>query len=204
MWRERCASAPCLAGLLALALALEAALAHPTFSQYFVFTVPFLAILAAAGLCHAGQRLAPDLRPAWAALALGALVCLGWVKGLHDRTDIFTWPEVQDIARKTAEVTPAGAPLWADENVYFLTRRAPYPGMEFSYSHDIDSLSAARSAELHILSDAEIKRRVEAGAFATIETCDDDKDFIQSLKLSSLYSQRAEVWGCAVYWQKHR
>ena len=202
--RERFASPSCLACMLALALGLEAALAHPTFSQYFIFTVPFLAILAAEGLFETVERVAPNSRPAWCVLVLGAFVCLGLVKGLHDRSDIFTWPQVEEVARKTASVTPSGAPLWADENIYFLTRRAPYPGMEFSYSHEIESLPPARAAALHIVTGPALQRRTEAGAFFTIETCDDDKDFIQSLKLTTLYAQRAEIWGCAVYWDKIR
>ncbi|MGD0497381.1 MAG: hypothetical protein ABSC23_02990 [Bryobacteraceae bacterium] len=193
-----------LSGWLALAIGLEVSLAHPTFSRYFLLLVPFLAILAAAGLCGAASRLAESARPAWSALVLGALVCLGLAKGLDDRSDVYTWSQIQDLARKTAEVTPAQAPLWADENVYFLTRRTPLPGMEFSYSHAIESLPAGRAAELHILPNSEIRRRVAAGAYATIETCDDDTDFIQSLDLTKLYRQRADVWGCAVYWDKIR
>jgi hypothetical protein len=93
--------------------------------------------------------------------------------------------------------------LWADENIYFLTRHAPPPGMEFAYSHTVN-LAPERAALLHILSEAEIKRRVQAGAYSPVETCDDDTEFIASLELAKLYRQRAEVSECAVYWDKIR
>jgi hypothetical protein len=74
--------------------------------------------------------------------------------------------------------------------------------MEFGYSHTIGDLTPQRAAQLHILSESEVKRLVEAGAYATIETCDLDTDFIDSLELPKLYRQTAEISDCGVYWDK--
>lgn len=191
-----------LCGWLALVLCTEVALAHPTFPRYFLLTVPFVAILAAVGVYGIGSRLGGEVRPLWPVLALGALILLGLGRMLYDRRDVYTWDDMRQIARKVQEVTPAQAPLWADESIYFLTRHAPPSGMEFGYSHTIGDLTPERAAKLHILSNAEVTRRVQAGAYSTIETCDDDTEFIDSLELSKLYRQRAEISGCAVYWER--
>lgn len=191
-----------LCAWLAAALAAESAVAHPTFERYFVLAVPFTAILAAVGFFAAAPSLPGLARPAWPALALAFLLLVGWGKGMHDRRDVYTWSDIEQIARKVREVAPPGTALWADENIYFLNRRAPLPGMEFAYSHLIDSLPADRARFLHVLPRTEIKRRVEAGAYDVIETCDDDDDFMTSLDLAKRYRQRAEVSECAVYWDK--
>jgi len=151
-----------------------------------------------------GERLGERARPHWPALALGLLAAAGCGKGFYDRRDVYVWPEIEQVARKVREVTPAQDPMWTDESIYFLTRRAPAPDMEFGYSHTITGLTGQRAAELHIVSRDEIKRRVEAGVYATVETCDLDTDFIDSLDLANQYRQSAEIHDCGVYWDKAR
>ena len=193
-----------LCGALALAIGAEVSSSHPTFSQYYMLAVPFAAILAGVGYNGLGTRLGESIRPLWTTLAFGLLIASGCAKMLYDRRDVYVWPDIEQVARKVHEVTPPNAQLWADESIYFLTRHAPPPGMEFGYSHTIAGLPAPRAAELHILPEAEVKRLVEAGAYATVETCDLDTDFIDSLELPKLYRQTAELHDCGVYWDKVR
>ncbi len=59
-----------LCGWLALALDVYISTAHPTFQRYYLFSLPFLAILAAAGLYSVSTRLYAPNRPFWPILAL--------------------------------------------------------------------------------------------------------------------------------------
>jgi hypothetical protein len=75
---------------------------------------------------------------------------------------------MEQIARKVRTVAPAGTVLWADEPIYFLNRRTPPDGMEFSYSHLVESLPMDRARMLHILPRSEITKRVDAGVYDVI------------------------------------
>jgi len=88
------------------------------------------------------------------------------------------------------------ASLYADELVYFVTRRVPPSGMECHDSHKLTSLSPAEAAYLHVVQSPERDRMVNAGVFSTAETCDDD----EISKFNRLYTNKAEHAGCAVYW----
>ncbi len=189
-----------LCGWLALATSAELFAAHPTFQRYFLLIVPFLAILAAAGLCAAGSRLYDPDRPLWPVLALGVLTFLSLAKSIAEDRDSFSWQDMEQIAAKTDQVTPAGATLWADEPIYFLMRRAPPSGMEFAYSHKLD-LPDAEAAALHILPYAALQRQIAAGVFSTIQTCE-ETGTIESLHLPRLYAQKAEVADCTIFWDR--
>lgn len=189
-----------LCGWLVLALCLHLCSAHPTFARYYLFTTPFLAILAAAGLYDVGSRLdAPD-RPWRSLLVLAILLCLGLADALYQEQDVMTWRDFEQVARKVEEVTPPGNSLLADEFVYFLTRRTPPSGMELEDSHKLTNLSPEQAAALHVLPRPQLNQQVEAGKFQTVETCDDDDERILALHLPQRYSHRAEVSGCVVYW----
>jgi hypothetical protein len=187
-----------LAASMAVALGAEASIAHPTFPQYFIFVVPFLAMPAGVGFCEAASRL--SLQPRWVAAGLASLLLLSLANSLVEiRDDNNTWTSMESLARKVAQVTPANAPVWADPPVYFSMRRLPLPGMEFPASHKLE-LPAPMAATLHIVPQSALERRVRAGEFATVETCKGDEEWIQALDLSKLYGQSATIAGCTVYW----
>ena len=187
-----------LSGWLALALTAYLALTHPTFERYFLLAVPFFAIPASVGVYAVASRLGNRNRPLWPAVLLIALVCLALTKALYDDRDSYNWRDYEKIAAKVDQVTPRTASLLADEVIYFLTRRPPPSGMEFSYSHKLE-LPPALAASLHIVSQRELDRSIEAGAFSTIATCADE-DRIEQLGLERLYSHKAEVSDCEVFW----
>ena len=186
-----------LCAWLAVALALEAGLAHPTFARYFLLIVPFLAILAAVGLYAVASRLFTQRAQLRAVLPLAALLLLGLSKSLYDRRDIGDWSSYERLAKRVNEVTPAGGMLFANEPIYFLTGRTPPPGFELSYSHKVD-LGAAANRMMHLLTEAQVKQEVQAGRFATAYTCDDE--VAQDLKLPDLYAQREDLEDCTVFW----
>jgi hypothetical protein len=196
-WTRTLRSEFYLCGWLSLGLVAELGTAHPTFARYFLLAVPFLAALAAVGVYAAASKLQDSERTLWPLLLLTFLMTLGLGRALYDRRDMRTWPEYEAMARKVLQVTPKNGSIWADEQMYFLTRKRPSPGLEFGYSHKV-SLPPARMALLHIVSEDEVNRRVKSHAFDTVFTCDDDD--IQDLGLNSLYSHKAELDDCTVFW----
>ena len=178
-------------------LILYIATAHPTFQRYFIFAVPFCSILAVVGLYVIGGRLASPDRPFRPAAILAALLILSAAKMLFDDRDSTTWKQYENIAKKIAEVTPPNANLYADEQVYFLLRRTPPPGMEFSYSHKLD-LPPKEAALFHIVSERELNGQVKAGKFATVESCKDER--IDAMQLSQLFPHQVDINDCSIFW----
>lgn len=152
-----------------------------------------LGILAAVGLYEIVSRLDTRNRPFWPLLGLTTLLCLGLAKAISERSDDYKWRYLEDVARKVNEVTPANAPLLAEEHCYFLTRRTPPSGMELADSQKL-TFPLAFAASLHILPRAELAKRVQAGMFSTVQTCrDEDDERLQVLGVPPLYRQKAEV-----------
>jgi hypothetical protein len=197
-----------LCGWLALALGIYVSTAHPTFVQYYIFTVPFLAVLASVGLFAVVNQMTAnrpathqgDARalPLWPVVGVSLLVCFSLAREIYDRRDDVSWTKMEALARKVNEVTPSGAPLYADELTYFLTGRTPPHGNEYVSSHKL-RLPAPFSEFVHIIPQPEFDRRIQAGVFDTLETCDDDA-WIKERKLDEIYRQKADVSDCAVYW----
>jgi hypothetical protein len=182
---------------LTLSLTAFIAIAHPTFERYFLFVVPFLSILAVAGLYDICARLFSPDRPRWPVAIVMLLIALALGRALFDDRDSVTWYDYQKIAQKVADVTPPASRLYADELVYFLLRRTPPPGMEFSYSHKLE-LPPPQARLYHILSEHELQEQVKAGRFATVENCNDDT--IDKLGLDRLFPHKSDIGDCSVYW----
>lgn len=194
-----------LAGWIGLALTGYLSTPHPTFVQYFIFPVPFFAILAAMGLFGVVSQCARaegDLRgiPWWPVAAVGVLMCGGLARHIYDGRDDYSYPRMEQVARRVNEVTAPGAPVYLDENTYFLSGRIPPPGNEYESSHKL-SLPAAFAESVHIVSQAEYDRRIAAGEFATLETCEEE-DWYKERGLESIYRQKAMVSECYVFWDR--
>lgn len=196
-WEQSGKNAMYLCGWLALAETIHLLTPHPTFSYYFLFTVPFLAIPAAAGLCAFGERLSLTGRARVAVAAGCCLMALGLAKRLYEDRDSFVWSDVEAIAAKVNEVTPPGATLYADEDIYFLTRRTPPSGLELADSHKL-RLAPSEAAALHVIPRPEVDRMIRAGMFSTVQLCDDHE--IDRLGIGKLYANKAEVSECSVFW----
>ncbi|MBV9758975.1 MAG: hypothetical protein JO340_00275 [Acidobacteriaceae bacterium] len=184
---------------LTAALTAFIATAHPTFERYFLFVAPFLSVLATVGLYDVAVRLFGAARVLLPAAATMSIVALGLGRALFDDRDSTTWQDYQKIANKVADVTPLSSRLYADELVYFLLKRTPPPGMEFSYSHKLD-LPVSEEKLYHIVSEKELAAQVKAGEFATVESCNDDT--IDKLKLDQIFPHKSDIQDCTVYWGK--
>jgi hypothetical protein len=180
-----------LCGWLAAAICAEAAVAHPTFSQYFVLAVPFLTVPALAGLyALAASVLGPDRWKLPVAL-LAVLFALGLAKSLNEYSGSNTWAMWERAARRVNQVTPPGARVLANEQIYFLTKRVPPPGMELAYTHEL-RLPAADEALFHLLTNAQVKRMLqEDPSFATALVDEDEQ--VEAYALKDLYSQHATL-----------
>ena len=199
-WEQSVRSAFYLCGWLALALILHISTARPTFERYYLFTVPFLAILAAAGLYGLTSRFFETAR-AWPSVAvLVILVSLGLAKALYDRRENMKWSDLELLANKVEQVTAGQDELFGEEFMYFLLKRQPPSGMECEDSHKLVSLAPDVAASLHVLPWPALQQQVSSGKFHTVETCYDDDEKIEALKLHERYSKSAEVSGCSVYW----
>ncbi len=184
-----------LCAWLAVALSAGVGSAHPTFARYFLLTVPFLSVLSVAGLYAIASRVLEPDRPLWPVLLVSLLFTMGLGKSLYERAD--NWSSYERLANKIDQVTPRNALLFADEPIYFLTRRTPPPGFELSYTHKV-ILPPAEAALMHIISEDEVKREVQSGMFATAYSCDDDD--IEDYGLMTLYRQHVDMEDCSIFW----
>ncbi len=189
-----------LCAWLAAALCAWVGRAHPTFARYFLLSVPFLTILAVAGLYAIASRVLEPDRALWPVLLVSVLFALGLGKSLYERRDS-SWSAYERQARKVDQVTPRNALLFADEPIYFLTRRTPPPGFELYYTHKLE-LPPAEAAIMHIINEAQVKRLVQSGMFATAYSCDDND--IDDWGLKNLYQQRVDVGDCAIFWGRRK
>jgi 4-amino-4-deoxy-L-arabinose transferase-like glycosyltransferase len=191
-----------LSAWIAAGLGIYLASTHPTFTRYFVLMVPFVAIVAAVGLYAFVLRFAPARRPGWFVLVLTILIGIGLARHLHDEWDSYHWSDMEAVAKKVDQVTPAGGSLWADEHIYFITHRVPPSGMEFAYSHKI-ALAPELARSLHMLSAAEVEAQVAAQKFDTVASCEDD-DEIARLGLAHAYRRQEKIGECWVFWDAAR
>jgi hypothetical protein len=188
-----------LAAWLSLIPGLYIAAAHPTFGRYFIFVIPFMTMLAAAGLYVIGSKLGSPARSFRPAALVSALFVLCLAKRLYDDRDSVQWNDYEEIAQKIKQVTPANGIFMADELVYFLLRRTPPPGLEFSYSHKLQ-LPPEQERLYHIISEDELKKQVQAGRFSTVEACKDE--IIDSFNLDELFPNSVDIGDCTIYWGK--
>lgn len=185
-----------LCGWLAATLSIAVGSAHPTFSRYFLLIVPFLSILAVAGLYAVASRVLEPDRSFAPVLLVSLLFALGLGRSLYDRAGD-TWSTYQRLADKVDQVTPRNAPLYANEPIYFLTGRTPPPGYELYYTHKVH-LPPTEAALMHILTEDQVKSQVESGMFATAYSCDDDE--IDDYRLQDRYLEHVDLEDCTIFW----
>ena len=188
-----------LSAALALAMGAEMSRAHPTFSRYFLFCVPFLAIPALAGLYAIGSRVFEPDRPFWPVAVVCCISIVGCARTLYDRKDMYLWQDYEKLAGKIAKLTPPGGQPFADDHIYFLLKRRPPPGFEFVYSHKLN-LPAAEEAKLHLVPEAEEDRQLSSGMYNPVYLCESD-EYYQKLGLAKLYPHQEDEDDCTLFWK---
>ena len=162
--------------------------------------MPFLAILACAGLYDIGTRLGSRARPWWPVAIVGLLMCACLTQRLLEGWGDYSWYTAERIAAKVKEVTPPQAVLFADEPTYFVTHHPPPPGMELVDSHKLD-FPPAVARQLHVIPQKELDRELKAGVFDVVEISDDDTR-VDSLGLHKLYRNSLDVEDVDIFWGK--
>jgi hypothetical protein len=75
----------------------------------------------------------------------------------------------------------------------------PLPGYELiSYTRKVN-LPPAEAALMHIVNEAEVKRQVQAGVFATAYGCEDGTD-IERYDFKNRYKQELKLDDCTLFW----
>jgi hypothetical protein len=174
---------------------------RPTFARYYLFIVPFAAIISIVGLYYAGTHIGRPDKPRWIMLMLTLLLCLGVGRTLNGGKGDYRWKDWEKLAKKVNEVTREAGIVDADEAVYFITRRTPPSGMEYEDTHKL-RLSKELSEQLHVFSKEELARRVKAGTYDTVALCDEDDDKFTELNLPTLYKQKTTIGDCSVFWDR--
>ncbi len=175
---------------------------RPTFDRYYLFIVPFVAIISTIGFYYAGTHIGRPEKPRWAMALMLVIMSLGLAKTINGGKGDYRWKDWEKLAAKVNEVTRPGGLIYADEAVYFITRRQPPSGMEYADTHKLH-LSKNLEAELHIFSKDDLTARVKAGLYDTVATCEDD-DKMNDQNLPSIYKQKVTMGDCAVFWDKDK
>ncbi len=172
---------------------------RPTFGRYYLFVIPFLAILSAVGL-YAIAALLGSLRQPWRyPVILGLVMAAAFTKYSVDSISDYKWKYLENVAKKVQEVTPPGAALYADEQIYFLLHRIPPSGMEYADSHKLVTLPEATATAMHIVPTTMLDQDVAAGKYATIEICN-NQDRVDALALPDRYAQSDDISDCKIFW----
>jgi 4-amino-4-deoxy-L-arabinose transferase-like glycosyltransferase len=188
-----------LCGWLALALGVYISSAHPTFQRYYLFALPFLIVLVAAGLFFITSRLYEADRPFWPVFAVALIFSLELTRALHDKHENVNWRDLEKIAAKVDQVTPPGGVILSDEQTYFITQRQPPPGMELADSHKLE-FPTDQAARLHLVPASQMVKQLHEGRFYTVVNCDKNYDITDD-DLKKLYENHADFESCNVYWQ---
>lgn len=175
---------------------------RPTFPRYYLFIVPFLAIISVVGLYYAGTHIGRPHQPRWVMALLAVLMALGATKTLLSGKSDYRWKDWERLAAKVNEVTRPDGVIYADEAIFFITRRQPPSGLEYADTHKLH-LSNELESELHIFPKEELARREKAGVYDTIVTCEDDDKMVEQ-GLPTLYKQKVTIDDCAVFWDKDK
>jgi len=177
---------------------------HPSFSQYYIFTVPFLAILACVAIYAVGTKLAADGRTGWPVWIPCLIVLLALVKSVYERRDYKSWADAEAIAQKIREIHPAG-PILADDSIYFLLRYPIPVGFELSDTHKLD-LDPATMAKMHLVPKAELERLIRSGYYELVETWAAEAwkqdTWIDDLGLPKLYAHHVTIGDGDIFWGK--
>jgi hypothetical protein len=130
---------------------------------------------------------------------LGVVMATAFAKYSVDAISDYKWKYLENVAKKVQEVTPPGAALYADEQIYFLLQRIPPSGMEYADSHKLVTLPDSVAAAMHILPTTTLDKEVAAGKFATIEICNNE-DRVDALALPGRYAQSDDISDCKIFW----
>ena len=198
---------------IAVIWALYLALLPLTWHMYFDLVLPFVSLLAAAGLC---QLCARARLSQWSSkiltgtillysLGLAIPVAAGVISGRASR-----WAPQEEAARiVNAETGPSQPVFFDDESVYVAARRLPPRGLENSAILNpgtqlgaVVRLPTGEYQRAGLVPPEKNEDQLRAGNFAAVvltKATDDAR--IQAVRSGGLYSQSAETKNYVIFWK---
>ena len=176
-----------------------------TWHMYFVLVVPYVSLLAAAGLCQlcARARLSPSSSKILVCTML--LYSLGlaipMVAGVISRRP-GRWAPPEAAARiVNAQTGPHEAVYSDDESIYVAARRLPPHGLENSFGAAV-RLPAGEYQRAGLVPPEINEDQLRAGHFtAVVLTKANDDARIQAIRSGGLYSESAETRNYSIFWK---
>jgi len=193
------------AALIAVLWALCLALVPLTWHMYFVVVVPYVSLLAAAGLCQLGARAKLwqglskiPMGTVWLySLGLAIPLLAGVISGRPGR-----WAPPEEAARIVNIETGPKQPVYSDdESIYVAARRLPPRGLENSFGAVV-RLPAGEYERAGLVPPEKNEDLLRAGNFAAVVLSKANDDArIQAVRSSGLYSQSAETKNYVIFWK---
>jgi len=222
-----------LCAWLAAALAFHISRGHPNFERYYLFTVPFLAVLACAGLYALGSAIldqrqcgadpvvaAGPPRPAAGAQYNAerdrpgadrpawpaAIFCLLVAIGLAKslyQTRDYYVWAEAEDIAKKMNEVTPPGGMMFADELTYFISRRPPPPGMELADSHKFNLAPGSMAQYHLISKQELERRLKAGEFDSVETWEED-DKIKELGLPVTYENKAIVHEANIFWGKKR
>lgn len=178
---------------------------RPTWHMYYVLVVPYVGLLAAAGLCQLSARArwsqwSSKILPGTILLySLGLAIPLlaGLISGRPGR-----WARPEEAARIVNMETGPNEPVYSDdESIYVAARRLPPRGLENSFGAVVQ-LPAGEYERAGLVPPERNEDQLRAGNFAAVVlTKANDDARIQAVRSSRLYSQSVETKNYVIFWK---
>jgi hypothetical protein len=193
------------AALIGVSWALVLTSLRPTWHAYYVLVVPYVSLLAAAGLCQVCARARLSQ---WSSKILTGTILLyslglaiplvaGVISGRPGR-----WAPQEEAARIVAAETGPNQPVYSDdESIYVAARRLPPRGLENSFGAAV-RLPAGEYQRAGLVPPETNQDQLRAGSFAAVVlTKGPDDTGIQAVRSGGLYSQSAETKNYVIFWK---
>jgi hypothetical protein len=195
-----------LAALVVLGWCSFLSLPQPTFYVYYILVVPYLCILASAGLWGMATRM---WSVPWASILLVSTVFLYSLEvpmGAWSDYHLYwpgPWAGPEEIAQRINTVTSPDDLVYADdESVYVAARRLPPRGAENSFGGAL-RLLPDNYVRAGLVSHDQIEAQLRLGQFAAVVLWKHPRNEtkIELLRRSQLYSQYTETNWYVMFWK---
>lgn len=193
------------AASIAVIWALYLSVVPLTWHMYFVLVIPYVSLLAAAGLC---QLCAEAKLSQWSSRIITGMILLyslglaiptvaGVISGRPGR-----WTPAEDAARIVNAATRRDEAVYCDdESIYIAARRLPPRGLENSFGAAV-RLPAGGYQRAGLVPPERNEEQLRAGKFAAVVlTKANDDTRIRAVRSGGRYSQSAETKNYVIFWK---
>jgi len=191
------------AALIASSWALFLILLRPTFFFYYVLVIPYVCLLASAGLWAMAVRM---WSPRWASIILVGTIVLYSLAVIRPivplvynslSTKPYEFADYEEVARMINAIAGTNEPLYADdEAIYVFARRLPPRGLENRFGEAL-RLSPEEYARAGLVPRERIEAQLRAGSFSAVVLTNIDGNerspTLNIVRNSQLYSEYAQT-----------